>query len=154
MSHACLINIFLCGSEQFLGDNLIRLAVAENRQDLVHRMCLKEGLDLPFYPHRFLGVCGADYDEVFGLFESVGDRLGQVARDRELVLIPEDTCDLLVLELFLKLVRHMEMLELLLYVFGDLRVEICMSVRNESIVKIYHGATLSCRYSSLNINIK
>ena len=76
-------------------------------------MCLKECVDLSFYPHRFLGVGRADNDQVLGLFESFCDRLGKVARDGELVLVTEDSCDPVVLDLALELMRNMEMLELL-----------------------------------------
>ncbi|MBR3141840.1 MAG: hypothetical protein IKF09_01680 [Clostridiales bacterium] len=80
--------------------------------------------------------------------QSVRDGLSQVARDREFVLIPEDTCDLLVLEFLLKLVRYMEMLELPLDMFGYAHIELGVSVGYESVIEIDHAEILSLFYSS------
>ena len=114
MRETVCVNDLLFAGEEFFRDYVLRLAVAENGEDLVFGVSLKECLDLSLDPHGFLGVGGADNDQVLGLFERIGERLGKVARDRELVLVPEDTCDLLVFDLSLKTAGHVEMLKLLL----------------------------------------
>ena len=85
-------------------------------------MSLKESVYLPFDPDRILGIGWADYDEVVSLLQRFGDSLGKIARDGELILIPEDTGDLLTLKLLLEFMRNMEMLEFPLNMCGNSRI--------------------------------
>ena len=54
-------------------------------------MGLEKGFDLPLHPDGLFGVGGTDNDEKIRIFQGMGDIVGEIAGDGQLVFIPEQT---------------------------------------------------------------
>ena len=126
------ISLFVEGMEKVGRKRLLRLSIHQNGQNMVPVMGFKEISDLLLTPFGLGKIRRTDHDQIFGMVQSIGDRIRKARGRRQLVFVPEDHAKFLSSRMFPQFFGDHVALNGFLNLFRGFFIQVFMPVTDKS----------------------